>query len=204
MAKGAASRLAAIAASAASSSHGAAVRGRSSLPRCPRQPPRGDRLRPGKRATERTEREEPAGAEQRTRHAPRMPGSHAASAAESIHPVMAMIAMMPELSERLLRGLPPKLRRERLVGPLPFGFELRALEIHPGAVAVERLLERGNDDASEAGFETASRLAGRGQPGLRVGPGAQLARHLGEPADRVDHAHPLRDPHPFSLWSRRR
>ena len=112
---------------------------------------------------------------------------------------MAMIGDDPELAERLLGGLPPKLRRERLVGPLPFGFELRALEIHPGAVAVERLLERGNDDASQAGFETASRLAGRGQPGLRVGPGAQLARHLGEPADRVDHAHPLRDPHLFQL-----
>ena len=75
---------------------------------------------------------------------------------------MAMMAMIRSCAERLLRGLAPKLRRERLVGALPLGFELRALQVHPGAVPVERLLERGNDDAGQAGFETASRLAGRG------------------------------------------
>ena len=59
----------------------------------------------------------------------------------------------PQLAERAFRRLAAQFRGERLLGAPPFGLDLRALEIHAGPIAVERLLQRRDDDAGEVRFE---------------------------------------------------
>ena len=104
----------------------------------------------------------PSGAEQRARK-PRAHAGQPDGQRRRQHPrAERHDREQPELTERTLGGLPPKLRRERLLGAPALGLDLRAFEIHSRAVAVERLFERGDDDAGEPCLERAARPARAG------------------------------------------
>ena len=70
---------------------------------------------------------------------------------------MAMTRDQPELTQRPLTRLTPQLGAQRLFGALPLRFDLRALHLEPGAVAVERLLERGDQHARQPRLERPER-----------------------------------------------
>ena len=50
-------------------------------------------------------------------------------------------------------GLTPQLQPQRLVGPPPLLFQLGALELESRVIAIERFLERRDDNAGQAGFD---------------------------------------------------
>jgi hypothetical protein len=110
----------------------------------------------------------------------------------------------PQLGECAFGGLAAKLGSERLFGAKPFGLNLSPLHVHPGAVAIERFLERRHDDAREARFELTERAASWQRTGdIRTRPAPEPTRHLRQAIDRIEHLHPLSDTHRPSLRTRR-
>ena len=59
----------------------------------------------------------------------------------------------PDLVQRAIRGLPAQFRFERPLGARAVRLERFALEIHPRAITIERLLQCRHDDPREPMFE---------------------------------------------------
>ena len=72
-------------------------------------------------------------------------------------------------------GLALQLEPQRALGSLAFGVQLLTLELEPSRIAIERFLQRRDDDAGETCLETARRRAGRFEPLRRSGPAAPTA-----------------------------
>src|SRR5207249_4876561 len=85
---------------------------------------------------------------------------------------------------------------------LTLRFEMRALEVHPRAVAIERFFQRRDDDAREPRFELAQDAGGGRQREVRVGTPLKPPAELRQVRQRVEHPHPLREAHRLSLWIR--
>ena len=158
--------------------------------------PRGDPLPAGKCAAERAKDEDPSAAQQAARESVAHPG-HPYRERGREHPDPYRHERdEPNLAEGTVGGLAPQLSAQRLFRALPFGVEMRAFEIHPRAVAIERLLQRGDDDAGEARFDLPERRRRRHTAlGSSRRVPLQPTRHLRQPRDRVEDAHPLVEPH---------
>jgi hypothetical protein len=101
------------------------------------------------------------------------------------------------VSQRPLGRLTAKLRAKRLFGATPLGLELRPLEIHPGAIAIESLLQGRDDNSGETGLELTKHprcarfVVGRGA--------SEASGQLSQVAHGVQHLHPLVERHEISL-----
>ena len=131
----------------------------------------------------------------------RMPGSQTPSAADNAQVAGRHDRDEPQLTEDAVRRLPAQLGAQRRFRPRPLRVDLRPLHLHADAVAIERLLQGGDDDAGEPGLDlaeaaTAQRWRAR-QPFGR--PLTEAPRHLDEPAHGVDDPGPLRESHGAQL-----
>ena len=78
----------------------------------------------------------------------------------------------PEPRELAIDGLAPQLQPKRFLGAPPLLFQLGALELESRVIAIERFLQRRDDDAGQAGFDLAGKsLRGGGLRKRRVGVG---------------------------------
>ncbi len=137
-----------------------------------------------------------------------MPGSQTPSAADTIQVADRHHRDQPQLAERPLRGLTAQLGAQRFLGALPLRLHLRALEIHARAVAIERFLQRRDDDAGEPRFELAERAARGKRAALRLDRPPHASRSCARPlsvsSTRIHCANPIRELRLESCRLRRR
>ena len=102
----------------------------------------------------------------------------------------------PQPADLAVARLPLQLEPQRALGALALRLELLALELEPTRVAIERFLQRGDDDAGQPRFEAAGRprrrprAAAAASSVVRRAAALRPAREIGDAERRVDELQP--------------
>src|SRR5579872_1433787 len=99
---------------------------------------------------------------------------------------------MAKTRDLALAGLTQQVEPHRALRPQALGLHLLALQFEPPRITIERFLERRDDDAGKAGFETAwdvfRRLDAAGVVRRAQLRDAATARDVGEANHRIEHS----------------